>query len=267
MVKHISEPVADVMADLRTSHWTNRGGIYVPKARAREYSEFAISLYKGCAHDCTYCFAPAQLRMKRDDFHTVRLRNDILTRLEKDAIRMEELGWTDARVMMSFTTDPYPSIEEEIQWTRVGINILHKHHIGVTILTKAGELVRRDLPLLTNKDQFATTLTCLRDDVADEWEPGAAKPMVRIGNLKEAHERGIPTWVSVEPVYCPQQAFAAIQVAADYVDEFRLGMWNHDARAKDIDYREFVLTCESYFKRRGQAYVIKDDLKKAAGLS
>jgi DNA repair photolyase len=266
MVTHISETVGQVVAELRENQWKNRGGIYVPKGPAREYAEFAISLYKGCEHGCTYCFAPSQLRMSRADFYKVKLRADILTRLEQDAIRMKEFGWTDARVLMSFTTDPYPKLDEEIKWTRLGINLLHEHQIGVTILTKAGEIAQRDIPLFTKKDQFATTLTCLNEQVAAKWEPGAATPLQRIANLKAAHERGIPTWVSVEPVFDPLQAFSAISVAADYVDEFRIGMWNHDKRAKQIDYAEFVRKCQSYFHRIGQAYVIKTDLKRAAGL-
>ena len=31
--------------------------IYEPKGRAREYSELACNLYRGCTHGCRYCYA------------------------------------------------------------------------------------------------------------------------------------------------------------------------------------------------------------------
>ena len=30
--------------------------IYEPKGRAREYAARALNLYKGCPHNCAYCF-------------------------------------------------------------------------------------------------------------------------------------------------------------------------------------------------------------------
>ena len=30
--------------------------IYVPKGRAREYSEYALDIYEGCNLACKYCF-------------------------------------------------------------------------------------------------------------------------------------------------------------------------------------------------------------------
>ena len=36
--------------------------VYKPRGRAREYSELACNLYRGCTHGCRYCYAPASMR-------------------------------------------------------------------------------------------------------------------------------------------------------------------------------------------------------------
>lgn len=36
--------------------------VYEPRGRAREYSELAYNLYRGCTHGCRYCYAPACMR-------------------------------------------------------------------------------------------------------------------------------------------------------------------------------------------------------------
>jgi len=265
MIEHVSGVVGRVMSKLREQQWKNRGAIYVPKGRAREYAEFAVSLYRGCEHGCTYCFAPSQLRMSRGQFSRVERRDGILRKLERDARFMSDLGWDDVRVLMSFTTDPYPAMEEDLRTTRGGIKILHDNGIGVTILSKAGMLCQRDFDLLGEKDEFATTLTYLSDDFK-HWEPNAADTMERIANLKKAKELGIRTWVSIEPVFDAKQSFAVIQVSLDYVDEYRIGTLNHHPKAKEINWAEFAGICTSFLERYGKKYVLKRDLIESANL-
>ena len=42
--------------------------IYEPRGKAREYAELAVNLYKGCAHACIYCYAPAATFCDRGKF-------------------------------------------------------------------------------------------------------------------------------------------------------------------------------------------------------
>ena len=42
--------------------------IYEPRGKAREYSELAANLYTGCSHGCRYCYCPAILRKKIDEW-------------------------------------------------------------------------------------------------------------------------------------------------------------------------------------------------------
>jgi len=71
---------------------------------------------------------------------------------------------------------------------------------------------------------------------------------------------GIRTWVSLEPVVDPEQSLELIRETADFVDEYKIGRWNHDPKADEIDWKDFgnkaVALCESL----GKKYYIKKDL-------
>lgn len=115
--------------------------IYEPKGRALEYAPLAANLYRGCGHSCSYCYAPAALRMKRDEFYgNPQPRAGVLEQLEKDARKLAG----DARpVLLCFTCDPYQPINDEHQLTRRAIEILNGEGLAVHILTKRGRAAER----------------------------------------------------------------------------------------------------------------------------
>jgi DNA repair photolyase len=93
-------------------------------------------------------------------------------------------------------------------------------------------------------------------------EPLAAVPEDRVEAICEAHNRGIRTWVSLEPVFEPADALAWIEDLADCVDLFKVGTLNHSSLAKEIDWRQFGIEAIALFERLGKPYWIKHDLAK-----
>ena len=92
--------------------------IYEPKGKAHEYSPLAVNLYKGCAHGCKYCYAPATTKTKRAVFHSpeyIRPRPDILKALKKDAAK---LAGDKREILLSFTSDVYQPIERPCEMPR-----------------------------------------------------------------------------------------------------------------------------------------------------
>ncbi len=233
--------------------------IYEPRGRAREYAALAANLYAGCEHGCVYCYAPIAVRRARDDFHgAVKPRKNILAGLEKDA---ERLAGSKDRVLLSFTTDPYQPIEEELGVTREAIKILHRHGLHVEILTKGGTRAARDFDLLMPGDAFATTLTFLDENMSREWEPNAAPPSDRIKAIKKAHSMGIATWASLEPVIDPEQSLEIIRQTHSCVDLFKVGTLNHHPLAKTIDWASFGYEAQALLENFEKDYYIKDDLR------
>jgi len=108
-------------------------------------------------------------------------------------------------------------------------------------------------------DAFASTLTYLQDDGKTlAAEPGAALPSDRIEAIRQAHERGIETWVSLEPVLDPDESLAIIEETHEIVDLFKIGRLNHIAN--DTDWRAFGTAAVEICEKLGKRYYVKHDL-------
>lgn len=242
------------------------GVIYEPGGRAREYSHLALNHYVGCPHGCTYCYVPRMpgvFRMKAEDFHaSATPRKDILARLGKE---LPKYSGTDKRVLLSFACDPYPPQDAAKQLTRRILSMLCSYDVPFQVLTKAGQLATRDLDVFGPYDAFAVTLTTLDARRAEKLEPGAAPPIERTRALMEAKDRGIETWVSLEPVIVPAWSLEIIRRTHDYVDLYKIGPLNHakvDVPMGFWQLRQFaeraIRLCTAY----GVKYFIKHDLAR-----
>lgn len=230
--------------------------IYEPRGRAKEYADLALNLYSGCSSGCLYCWAPQILRKTREEFKNVQPRTGILDYLRHDAPK-----YAGQTVLLSFSCDPYPPLEPTEELTRQAISILHHFNVGVRILTKGGLRSTRDSDMLGPLDSYGATLTFCTISQGEEWEPGAPSWLERIAALQEAHDRGIWTWVSLEPVIEPEQTIELISITSNYVDEYRIGKWNHDYRAKFIDWKKFAHQAKATCEAMGKRYMMKEDLK------
>lgn len=250
--------------------------IYETKGRAREYFELAANLYSGCEHACAYCYGadvthkdPKEFFVKSTPRKALGVTLDELERVAVALARKEETR----HVLLSFVTDPYQPAEEKYQLTRRAIQILHKNDLGVAILTKGGLRATRDFDILTRADLFGVTLTFLFPARSREWEPGAALPIDRMNSLAEAHKRGIPTWVSLEPVIDPAETLAIIDATYTFVDHYKVGTLNYaDKLPQELkdqlrrtDWKTFALDAVTMLDRLGKSYYIKKDLARHIG--
>ncbi len=162
--------------------------IYEPKGKAKEYGDYAINIYTGCPHRCYYCFAPNVLRRDREKFHTcVEPRKNIVEEVEKQLEREHITGKT---IHLCFTCDPYPTGYDTTA-TREIIKLLKGSGNHVQILTKGDGTA--DFDMLDSEDWYGVTI---------DGTPNSPyyTETARMMDLEEAHERGISTWVSFEPV-------------------------------------------------------------------
>lgn len=239
--------------------------IYEPSGRAAEYSDLALSMYRGCEHACSYCFGPSVIRVDRATFASASARAGALRKVERDAAELAEAG-DERAIMMSFTTDPYQPLEMQIGLTRQALELLKKYGRHVEILTKGGLRAERDFDLLDDGDAVACSLTLAKAEESKEWEPYAALPEERMLLLKHAHERGFRTWVSIEPVIDPLQSIALIVASLPYVDTYKLGAWNYDKRSNDVDWPEYYRRARDVLAGEGKQVIIKADLLERAGV-
>ena len=108
------------------------------------------------------------------------------------------------------------------------IKRLNKDNIPCTALTKG--ILPKELAELDNINSYGITLVSLNEDYRMKYEPNAAAYKDRIAALKYLHDKGINTWVSVEPYPTPniiEQDLDEILNAISFVDKIIFGRTNY----------------------------------------
>ena len=210
------------------------------------------------------------MHKKPEEWHNAaRARgDDVLRFFERDCIRLarERADDETRRVLFCFLSDPYQPLEGDLHLTRSGIETAARHGIKIDILTKGDSaLIEQDLPLmLRSQTHLGITLSFINDDSRREWEPMASTVQSRLNILRKAHDMGIYTWVSMEPVIIPHEALEVIRQTHDYVDYWKVGKLNHNKEVEySIDWPKFRDDAIALLESFGSEYYIKEDLRKA----
>ena len=237
--------------------------VYEPSGKAAEYAELACNLRLTCSHGCTFCFCPAMLHKPREEFYKAGPpRPGILEDLEKDCKRMAE-AQDRRRILLSFIGDCYAPEEQSDQTTRYALEIIAAHGLNASVLTKGGLRAERDFDIMAEAGVwFGTTLTCQMPSDSRGCEPGAALPNDRKRAICIAHEAGIFTWVSLEPVLYPEDSLSFISELAEYVDYWHVGRLNYHPHAKEIDWPNFAEKAWRALVEVDASFRFKDGLAK-----
>ncbi len=223
--------------------------IYVPKGKAREYGDYALNIYKGCPHECFYCFAPNVLHREKEKFHTcVEPRENVVKETKK---YLDTHNIKNKTIHLCFTCDPYP-FGYDTTPTREIIKIIKESGNNVQILTKGDG--SRDFDLLDENDWYGITL---------DGTECKAPLKERVGALFEANRREIKTWVSFEPVTDEEKFFHDLQTVSGIVDKVKIGKLNY--HHSDIDWKSFGEKAEKMCKELKIDYYIKESLRREMG--
>lgn len=238
--------------------------IYEPAGRAREYSPLALNFFKGCTHDCKYCYVPNMLRRFNSNYnHTSLIYPDEngFKELEKSA---EKNRGCDKQILLSFTGDPYS--DGGLNYTKKVLEILNFYDHKVAILSKGGERVLEHIEIFKkfgNRIKIGSTLTFFDKNDSDEWEPGAASPDERIKTLQALAEEGIKTWASFEPVIIPEQSLEMLNKVVSFIDHVKIGkINNYKGIDKKIDWAKFIFDSVRILRnaKMNDRFYIKNDL-------
>ncbi len=205
------------------------------------------------------------LKKDRAAFHkNVTPKASALEHLTSDCYNLNRAGDTRP-VFCSFSCDPWQTADVEYGLTREALIILFTYGRSVILLTKAGKRSMRDFDLLAanaNRVTYGATLVFKDDSEALKHEPHAAPTSERMYALREAHKLGIRTWISLEPVYTPEDTFALIDATLGFVDCYRVGKLHYRPEAKEVDWDKFSKEVEEKLKSTGKEYYLKSDLKR-----
>jgi len=234
-----------------------------------EYADEQITVYRTpCPYACLYCWA---WRIPLFSSRVQRGKYDPVEEAKKLARRKKPL-----KIVVSFTSDPYPPQEAMLRKTRKVLEVLKDSRHTVMILTKNPILVHKlDLDfILDHRERFVVGTTVI-STAKTYLEPRAPPPEERMEALKLFHNAGVRTWLSIEPIIPGVTDVGEIvKKTIKYVDYYVLGAYNYHKQLRkqtgivltDEELREFyreeIPSVTFILEQAGKEYLIKEELRK-----
>jgi DNA repair photolyase len=160
--------------------------------------DYSLNPYRGCQHNCAYCYVPNVLRIKRSEWGSfINVKKNIPTILSKE-LRTKKPGV----VAISTVTDPYQPVEKKYKLSRFCLEQLLIRDFPVCIQTKS-DLITRDIDLISkfSKSEVMFSISTLNDSERKILEPFASPIKNRLDAMKEFSDVGLKTTIFFGPVY------------------------------------------------------------------
>ena len=239
-----------------------------------EYADFCVNHIEGCAHGCRFpCYA---MMMKRrcgvikdyGEWIEPKIVANALELLDREIPKFKD---KIRFVHLCFSTDPFMYRYPEI--TSLTLDIiekLNKNDIRCTVLTKGvypGDLAN------TNKygkdNEYGITVVSLNEGFKKRFEPYSAPYRDRIESLRYLYNRGLKTWVSMEPYPTPnlvRQDLLRMLEEISFVDKVVFGKLNYNIKSRQSnDSKRFYENCANtvigFCRNNGIEYHIKNGTK------
>ncbi len=159
---------------------------------------YSLNPYRGCQHNCAYCYVPNVLRIKRNSWGSfVDVKTNIPNILSKELKKRKK-----GVVGISTVTDAYQPIERKYRLTRYCLEQLLKFDFPICIQTKS-DLVLRDVDLISKFSdvEVMVSIGTLNDSERRIIEPYTSSIKDRLNILEKLSNLGISTTVFFGPIY------------------------------------------------------------------
>ena len=156
-----------------------------------------VNLTAGCAHECHYCYAHGYLTHPGEG--RVAFYTNTLVKLREELRRKRKKPTT---VYFSPSSDPFQPVPEVLDMTYDVFKFLLESEIGVAFVTK-GRIPERHCNLLAAHAplvQGRIGLITLDPATAAAFEPGAARPKVRLAQAAELIGAHVPIEARLDPI-------------------------------------------------------------------
>lgn len=232
-----------------------------------EYGDYTLNHVQGCAHGCKYpCYAMQMAKRfgkakTYEDWCEPKLAENTLEILDEEIPRLKEKIHS---VHLCFTTDPFMYGYTEV--SEMSMRIIEKLNsadIKCSVLTKG--ILPEELAQFSPKNEYGITLVSLSEEFREQFEPNAAAIQERIRALRNLHDAGCYTWVSIEPYPTPnfiEQDIKDILKAVSFCNKIIFGRMHYNKRVSEYkNYKEFfnetAKTVINFCKEHNISYHIK----------
>jgi DNA repair photolyase len=167
---------------------------------------WTINPYRGCSHQCPYCFA-----RKTHTYLDLDYGKDFDTKIVVKVNAPEKLRkelaaprWMGEHIAMGTNVDPYQRAEGRYKLMRGILEALRDFQNPFSVLSKS-TLMLRDIDLLKQCAELADVGTNFSVGSVDrhlwrEAEPGTPSPAKRLEAVRRINEAGIPCGVLMAPI-------------------------------------------------------------------
>jgi DNA repair photolyase len=202
-------------------------------------ADFYIDHIEGCSHGCRFpCYGMLAGKIGGKvkgyiDWIRPKLVANALELLDQE---LPKLKSRIKSVHISFMTDPFMYRQAEVSRLTMKLMArLNRENIKCIVLTK-GIYPRRlaDLKKYGKNNEYGITLVSLDEKFKKQFEPNTSPYGKRIKALKLLHQKGLKTWVSMEPYPTPnlvKQDLIKILDKIKFVDKITFGKLNYNARS------------------------------------
>lgn len=233
-----------------------------------EYGDYTMNFVQGCSHGCRYpCYA---FTMKKrfgqvktyEEWCKPYLVSNTLELLDKEIPRLKD---KIESVQLCFSTDPFMYGYPEVQ--KMALDSIRKlNAAGIKCMTLTKGILPIELADLSKENEHGITLISLDEDYRIKMEPEAAPYVDRLAALRELHDAGCKTWVSIEPYPTPnliEQDLGNILEAVSFVDRIIFGRTNYSTEVTAYkQHKQFYIERAAEVKKfcveRGITYHIKE---------
>jgi len=171
--------------------------------KRRMPTNWDLNIYRGCQHNCTYCFAQYSHRYldSVNFFNEIFVKKNIVEQFEKE-LKIDRCG--QDLINIGGVTDSYQLIEKEYKIMPKILKLALKYRNPILITTKSN-LILRDIKLITElakvTDVFiSTSVSTMNEDIRKKIEPNTTPTKERMQMLSLFKEVGCKTTVLLMPV-------------------------------------------------------------------
>jgi DNA repair photolyase len=167
---------------------------------------YTINPYRGCSHQCLYCFARKSHTYLDLDYGEDFDRR-IVVKVNAPELLRKELArprWEGEHIAMGTNVDTYQRAEGRYRLMRGILEGLRDFANSFSILTK-GTLMLRDLDLLRQCAEVTDVGTnysvgSVNPELWRAVEPGTPSPLRRLDAVRTLNEAGVPCGVLMAPI-------------------------------------------------------------------